>query len=88
MFLIDGECHGPSLPRRDLAWVGNNSAEGGLVTCSCELSGRVGAEVQVAEAGNVHRELFGFDRTQEIAEAAKAWGQNADITVVTVRRNG
>ncbi len=24
---------------------------------------------------------------QEIAEAAKAWGQNDDITVVTVRRN-
>ncbi len=38
--------------------------------------------------------LFGFDRTreiggmsaQEIAEAAKGWGQNDDITVVTVRR--
>ncbi len=40
------------------------------------------------------RELFGFDRArdisgksaQEIADAAKAWGQNDDITVVTVRR--
>ena len=39
-------------------------------------------------------ELFGFERTREIsgrsageiAEAAKAWGQNDDITVVTVRR--
>ena len=49
----------------------------------------------VVEAENAQRELFGFDRTheistksaQEIAEAAKAWGQNDDITVVTVRRN-
>ncbi len=48
----------------------------------------------VVEAENAQRELFGFDRTreisgrsaQEIAEAAKAWGQNDDITVVTVRR--
>ena len=47
----------------------------------------------VVEAENAHRELFGFDRTRdistksarEIAEAAKAWGQNDDITVVTVR---
>ena len=39
-------------------------------------------------------ELFGFERTREIsetsaaeiAEAAKAWGQNDDITVVAVRR--
>ena len=44
---------------------------------------------------NAQRDLFGFERTrdisgksaQEIAEAAKAWGQNDDITVVTVRRN-
>ena len=50
----------------------------------------------VVEAENAQRELFGFDRTreistksaQEIAEAAKAWGQNDDITVVTVRRSG
>ena len=50
----------------------------------------------VVEAENAQRELFGFDRTreisgksaQEIAEAAQAWGQNDDITVVTVRRNG
>ena len=49
----------------------------------------------VVEAENTQRELFGFDRTRdnsgksaaEIAEAAKAWGQNDDITVVTVRRN-
>ena len=48
----------------------------------------------VVEAENSQRELFGFDRTraisgksaQEIADAAKAWGQNDDITVVTVRR--
>ncbi len=48
----------------------------------------------VVEAENARRELFGFDRTreistqsaQQIAEAAKAWGQNDDITVVTVRR--
>jgi hypothetical protein len=49
----------------------------------------------VVEAENAQRELFGFDRTREIstksareiAEAARAWGQNDDITVVTVRRN-
>jgi hypothetical protein len=49
----------------------------------------------VVEAENASRQLFGFDRTreismkpaQEIADAAKAWGQNDDITVVTVRRN-
>lgn len=49
----------------------------------------------VVEAENAQRELFGFDRTREIstksaaeiAEAAKAWGQNDDITVVTVRRD-
>ena len=49
----------------------------------------------VVEAENSRRELFGFDRTREsstksareIAEAAKAWGQNDDITVVTVRRS-
>jgi serine phosphatase RsbU (regulator of sigma subunit) len=48
----------------------------------------------VVEAENAQRELFGFDRTREIstksaqtiAEAARAWGQNDDITVVTVRR--
>lgn len=50
----------------------------------------------VVEAANARGELFGFDRTRElsgkaaraIGEAAKAWGQNDDITVVTVRRNG
>ncbi len=50
----------------------------------------------VVEAENAQRELFGFDRTREIsgkpaheiADAAKAWGQNDDITVVTVRRVG
>ncbi len=49
----------------------------------------------VVEAENAQRELFGFDRTrdisskpvEEIAEAARAWGQNDDITVVRVRRN-
>jgi len=48
----------------------------------------------VVEATNRRGELFGFDRTreistkaaQEIADAAKAWGQNDDITVVTVRK--
>ncbi|HLK65732.1 MAG TPA: SpoIIE family protein phosphatase [Bryobacteraceae bacterium] len=48
----------------------------------------------VVEAANAQRELFGFERTRsisvqparEIAEAARAWGQNDDITVVTVRR--
>ena len=48
----------------------------------------------VVEAENGQRELFGFERTreisgksaQEIADAAKAWGQNDDITVVTVQR--
>jgi sigma-B regulation protein RsbU (phosphoserine phosphatase) len=50
----------------------------------------------VVESENAQRELFGFERTreisgksaQEIAEAANAWGQNDDITVVTVRRTG
>jgi phosphoserine phosphatase RsbU/P len=48
----------------------------------------------VIEAENAQRELFGFDRTreistrsaQEIASAANAWGQNDDITVLTVRK--
>ncbi len=48
----------------------------------------------VVEAENAGRELFGFERTREIsgksageiAEVAKVWGQNDDITVVTVRR--
>jgi len=48
----------------------------------------------VLEAADENGELFGFDRTREIsgksahqiAEAARAWGQNDDITVVTVRR--
>jgi serine phosphatase RsbU (regulator of sigma subunit) len=48
----------------------------------------------VIEAENAQRELFGFQRTREIsaksaaaiAATAKAWGQNDDITVVTVRR--
>jgi serine phosphatase RsbU (regulator of sigma subunit) len=47
----------------------------------------------VVEASNSRRELFGFDRVGEIsqhsasqiAEAARAWGQQDDITVVTVR---
>ena len=50
----------------------------------------------VVEAEDTKLGLFGFDHTCEIsgkpaaviAEAAKAWGQNDDITVVTVRRNG
>ena len=49
----------------------------------------------IVEAANPQGELFGFDRTceisgksaAEIAAAAKACGQNDDITVVTVRRN-
>ena len=48
----------------------------------------------VVEAENAQRELFGFERTRavstqsarEIADAAKAWGQNDDITVVTIQR--
>ena len=48
----------------------------------------------VVEATNRRGELFGFDRTremsgrsaQEIADAAKAWGQNDDITVLTISR--
>ncbi|MBL8214025.1 MAG: serine/threonine-protein phosphatase [Bryobacterales bacterium] len=47
----------------------------------------------VLEATNPNGELFGFDRAlaisrkppKEIAEAAQAWGQEDDITVVTVR---
>ncbi|MBI3211039.1 MAG: SpoIIE family protein phosphatase [Candidatus Solibacter usitatus] len=46
----------------------------------------------VVEAANLKGELFGFDRTreispqsaQQIAQAAQAWGQNDDITVVKV----
>jgi len=49
----------------------------------------------VVEAANSHGELFGFARTvaiggksaQEIAETARAWGQNDDITVVTLKRS-
>ena len=49
----------------------------------------------VVEATSSTGELFGFDRTREIsgqsaaqiAEAAQAWGQNDDITVVTLRRS-
>lgn len=48
----------------------------------------------VVEAMNSRRELFGFDRTREIStssagkivEAAHAWGQSDDITVVTIRK--
>jgi serine phosphatase RsbU (regulator of sigma subunit) len=48
----------------------------------------------VAEAQSAGGELFGFERVREIsvkhaadiAEAARAWGQTDDITVVTVRR--
>jgi hypothetical protein len=49
----------------------------------------------IVEAGNAQREIFSFDRTrdissrsaQEIAQAARAWGQTDDITVVTVKRH-
>ncbi len=49
----------------------------------------------VVEAANAQDELFGFERTlkiscrtaAEIAEVARAWGQNDDITVLTVRRS-
>jgi serine phosphatase RsbU (regulator of sigma subunit) len=48
----------------------------------------------VLEARNSHGELFGFDRTaaivndsaHSIAEAAKAFGQEDDITVLTLTR--
>ena len=48
----------------------------------------------VLEAENENKELFGFDQTRQIstksaqviADAARAWGQTDDITVVTVRR--
>jgi serine phosphatase RsbU (regulator of sigma subunit) len=62
---------------------------------SCHLGDQQATFVSdgVVEAANTHGELFGFDRTREIstgsaseiAEAARAWGQNDDITVVTVR---
>lgn len=47
----------------------------------------------VIEAASASGELFGFERTlqvgrkppKQIAAAARAWGQNDDITVVTVR---
>lgn len=49
----------------------------------------------VIEAENELGELFGFEpmgemsgqSAVELAEAAKAWGQNDDITVVIVRRS-
>jgi serine phosphatase RsbU (regulator of sigma subunit) len=49
----------------------------------------------VVEASNAAGDLFGFERTRElsdrpateIAETARAWGQNDDITVVTIRRH-
>ena len=48
----------------------------------------------VVEAANSRRELFGFDRAEQIinkpaatiAEAAQQWGQEDDITVLTVSR--
>jgi sigma-B regulation protein RsbU (phosphoserine phosphatase) len=48
----------------------------------------------VVEAANAKGELLGFERSRglsakaarELAESARAWGQNDDITVVTVRR--
>jgi phosphoserine phosphatase RsbU/P len=48
----------------------------------------------VVEAANPRRELFGFARTREIStlsaekivESSRAWGQNDDITVVTIRK--
>jgi sigma-B regulation protein RsbU (phosphoserine phosphatase) len=48
----------------------------------------------VVEATNSHKELFGFDRVreisskeaQQIADAAKQFGQEDDITVLTVQR--
>jgi sigma-B regulation protein RsbU (phosphoserine phosphatase) len=48
----------------------------------------------VVEAANAKHELFGFERTRalstqsatDIADAAQTFGQNDDITVVTVRR--
>jgi serine phosphatase RsbU (regulator of sigma subunit) len=48
----------------------------------------------VIQAATAKGELFGFERTaaislkpaNAIAEAARAWGQNDDITVVTVQR--
>jgi len=49
----------------------------------------------VIEAANPKGDLFGFERACEIsakpaaqiADAARAWGQNDDITVVTIRRS-
>jgi serine phosphatase RsbU (regulator of sigma subunit) len=57
-------------------------------------SGFMFASDGIIEAANTRGELFGFERTAalsrkaagEVADAAKAWGQNDDITVVTVRR--
>lgn len=52
------------------------------------------ALILIVAAENAQREFLCFDRTREIsmkpapenAEAAKAWGQNDDITVVTMPR--
>jgi sigma-B regulation protein RsbU (phosphoserine phosphatase) len=48
----------------------------------------------VVEAMDAHRQIFGFERTRaisaqsahEIAAAAQQWGQEDDITVLTVSR--
>lgn len=61
-----------------------SSARGGRVTLISD---------GVVEAANPQGKLLGFERTREIsgqsarviAEAARAWGQNDDITLVTVR---
>jgi hypothetical protein len=73
----------------------------GAVYTQTELRMQAGQQLTcvsdgVIEAANGHGELFGFERArlisgksaQEIAAAARAWGQNDDITVVTVRRLG
>lgn len=75
----------------------------GIVSAACFEAVQLGLEPGsrltfytdgVIEAQNKKRELFGFDRAQEIsmqsaaaiAEAAKSFGQEDDITVVVIQR--
>lgn len=64
------------------------------------MASAAGAQVilvsdDVVEAENCSRALFGFESTreisgqwaQEIVDIVRNWGQNDDITVVTVRRS-
>lgn len=71
------------------------AAEAEYLECVVEAGHMTFVSDGVVEAANTAGELFGFERmakisaqsAREIAEIAKAWGQNDDITVVTVRQS-